>query len=88
MGWSGSRAYLTANEWALRQHLPRPIAGLDADPNDANATAFAAAGFGEFAPFAQQQTASPPAAQAAPVSESTLAKIGRAVLDIVEGGAA
>lgn len=45
-GWSGSRAYLAANKWALRQHVPATIAGIDCDPDDANGD------FGDFAPFA------------------------------------
>ncbi len=45
-GWSGSKAYLAANKWALRQHTPTRIAGIDCDPDDANGN------FGDFAPFA------------------------------------
>ena len=45
-GWSGSKEYLASNRWALRQHLPQRIAGLDTDPNDANGD------FGDFVPFA------------------------------------
>jgi hypothetical protein len=46
MGWGGSRAYLAANTWALRQHVPNTLCGIDCDPDDA------AGDFGEFAPFA------------------------------------
>lgn len=45
-GWSGSKAYLASNKWALRQHPPQRIAGLDTDPDDANGD------FGDFVPFA------------------------------------
>jgi glycoside hydrolase-like protein len=46
LGWSGSRAYFSSNKWALRQHVPATIAGIDCDPDDANGD------FGDFAPFA------------------------------------
>jgi Domain of unknown function (DUF1906) len=46
LGWSGSRAYLASNKWALRQHVPVTIADLDCDPDDANGE------FGDFSPFA------------------------------------
>ena len=45
LGWLDSRAYLAANKWQLRQHLPHTVAGMDADGNDANGE------FGDFAPF-------------------------------------
>ena len=35
-GWSGSRAFLASGRWTLKQRLPALIAGLDADPDDAN----------------------------------------------------
>lgn len=53
MGWGGSRAYLAANTWALRQHVPATLCGIDCDPDDASGD------FGEFVPFA---TAPQPAA--------------------------
>jgi hypothetical protein len=46
LGWSGSRAYLSASKWVLRQHVPATIAGIDCDPDDGNGE------FGDFAPFA------------------------------------
>ncbi len=46
IGWAGSRDFLASNKWALRQHLPLPIAGIDSDPDDANGD------FGDFVPFA------------------------------------
>lgn len=48
LGWSGSRDYLNEQPtpWALRQHNPQKIAGLDTDPNDANGD------IGDFVPFA------------------------------------
>lgn len=46
LGWNGSRAYLAANKWALRQHVPATIAGIDCDPDDANGD------IGDFRPFA------------------------------------
>jgi hypothetical protein len=46
LGWSGSRAYLSANKWVLRQQVPATIAGIDCDPDDSNGE------FGDFAPFA------------------------------------
>lgn len=45
-GWSGSQVYLASKKWALRQHLPATIAGIDCDPDDANGD------FGDFVPFA------------------------------------
>lgn len=36
MGWTGSKDFLASNRWALRQHLPTHIAGIDCDPNDVN----------------------------------------------------
>ncbi len=46
MGWEGSRDFFGSNTWALRQHLPQTIAGIDCDPNEANGE------FGDFVPFA------------------------------------
>ena len=46
MGWGGSRAYLAANTWSLRQHVPATFCGLDADADEANGD------FGDFVPFA------------------------------------
>jgi hypothetical protein len=46
LGWSGSRAYSAAGKWALRQHVPAAIAGIDCDPDEGNGD------FGDFAPFA------------------------------------
>lgn len=48
LGWSGSREYLTEQPipWALRQHNPQIIAGLDTDPNDSSGD------IGDFVPFA------------------------------------
>ena len=46
LGWSGSRDYLAANKWALRQHVPASVAGIDCDADDA------AGDFGDFVPFA------------------------------------
>ena len=46
LGWAGSRAYLAEKRWALAQHPPRLVAGIDCDTNDANGD------FGDFAPFA------------------------------------
>lgn len=49
MGWGGSRACLAANKWALRQHVPATLCGIDCDPDDANGE------FGDFVPFAPPQ---------------------------------
>lgn len=46
MGWGGSRAYLAANGWALRQHVPATLCGIDSDADEANGD------FGDFVPFA------------------------------------
>ncbi len=46
MGWTGSREFLASNKWALRQHLPQPVASIDADPDDPNGD------IGDFEPFA------------------------------------
>ena len=46
MGWGGSRAYLAANAWSLRQHVPATFCGIDADADEANGD------FGDFVPFA------------------------------------
>jgi hypothetical protein len=48
LGWSGSRSYLETNKWAMRQHPPQIIAGLDTDPDDANGD------IGDFIPFAPE----------------------------------
>lgn len=50
MGWGGSRAYFAANDWALRQHVPAPLCGIDCDADDANGE------FGDFVPFAPPPT--------------------------------
>lgn len=48
LGWTDSRDYLVEAPppWALRQHTPQVIAGIDADPDEANGDC------GDFAPFA------------------------------------
>jgi len=46
LGWSGSRTYLASNKWALHQHVPATIAGIDCEPDDAGGD------FGDFVPFA------------------------------------
>jgi hypothetical protein len=46
MGWSGSRAYLAANSWALRQHVPATFCGMDCDADEANGD------IGDFVAFA------------------------------------
>lgn len=51
MGWSGSRAYLAANGWALRQHVPATLCGIDCDADEANGD------FGAFVAFAASQPA-------------------------------
>lgn len=35
-GWSGSKAFVASGRWNLRQSLPKLIAGLDCDPDEAN----------------------------------------------------
>lgn len=50
LGWSGSRAYLAAGQWVLRQHPPVTIAGIDCDPNDGSGD------FGDFVPFSAAAT--------------------------------
>lgn len=47
LGWSGSRDYLNEKPtpWAIRQHTPQTIAGIDTDPDDANGD------IGDFVPF-------------------------------------
>lgn len=52
MGWSGSRAYLAENKWAVRQHLPATLCGIDCDADEANGDC------GEFVAFAGAQPAS------------------------------
>lgn len=52
IGWSGSRDYLAANKWALRQHLPARVAGIDCDANDMNLQVNSG-DFGDFVPFAE-----------------------------------
>jgi hypothetical protein len=48
LGWSGSRAYRDRDPapWALLQHVPQTIAGIDTDPDEANGDC------GDFVPFA------------------------------------
>jgi hypothetical protein len=46
MGWDESRDYLASKKWAIRQHVPQVIAGIDTDPDDANGD------IGDFTPFA------------------------------------
>lgn len=46
LGWGGSRAFLASGKWALRQHVPATVAGLDCDLDDANGD------IGDFVPFA------------------------------------
>ncbi len=55
LGWSGSRAFLAAGRWALRQHVPQLIGGLDCDPNEASGDC------GDFIPFAAPAPVAPPA---------------------------
>ncbi len=45
LGWASSRDFLASNKWALRQHVPQAIAGIDSDPDDAYGD------FGDFVPF-------------------------------------
>lgn len=45
LGWDGSREYLASNQWAIRQHTPQKIAGIDTDPDDGNGD------IGDFVPF-------------------------------------
>lgn len=49
LGWAESREYLVEQPtpWALRQHTPQTIAGLDTDPDDPNGD------IGDFIPFAE-----------------------------------
>jgi glycoside hydrolase-like protein len=54
MGWGGSRSYLAANAWALRQHVPATLCGIDCDADDANGE------FGDFVPFAAPEPAAAP----------------------------
>lgn len=54
-GWEDTRTFNASNKWHLRQHLPKTIAGLDTDPDDANPLL---PDWGGFTPFA---VASPPA---------------------------
>src|SRR5579883_2767155 len=54
LGWAGSRAYLSARKWALCQHTPRLLCGIDTDANDANGE------FGDFVPFADEDIAVAP----------------------------
>lgn len=35
-GWTGSREFLASDAWHIRQGLPRQIAGIDTDPDEAN----------------------------------------------------
>lgn len=48
LGWSGSRDYFNEKPtpWAIRQHPPQTIAGIDTDPDDTNGD------IGDFVPFA------------------------------------
>lgn len=45
LGWDGSRDYLASKKWAIRQHVPATIAGIDTDPDEANGD------IGDFVPF-------------------------------------
>lgn len=49
MSWTGSRAFLAANNWVLRQHVPATLCGIDCDADEANGD------FGAFAAFAASQ---------------------------------
>lgn len=48
MGWAGSPQFLASNKWAIRQGLPTVIAGVDCDPDYAQA----GTNWGSFTPFA------------------------------------
>ena len=43
--WSGSEAYAASRQWALLQHTPRPLCGIDCDTDVANGD------FGDFVPY-------------------------------------
>jgi hypothetical protein len=63
-GWSGYRAFLQSGRWALKQHLPTLVAGLDADPDERNPQR---PDIGDFVPGAPVVTpASPPSPPASP----------------------
>ncbi len=53
-GWSGSKAFLASGRWNLRQYLPKMIAGLDCDPDEANPQK---SDIGVFVPSAQPASA-------------------------------
>jgi hypothetical protein len=53
MGWNGSQAFAETNRWTLKQGLPHPLAGIDADRN----TVQTGADIGDFVPFATVQPA-------------------------------
>jgi hypothetical protein len=44
--WSGSQSYAASRKWALLQHIPQTLCGIDCDPDVANGD------FGDFVPFA------------------------------------
>lgn len=69
MGWRGSHAFANAGKWALRQHAPTTLCGIDCDVNDASGD------FGDFVPFAP--VAVPKAAPSGWLS-SFLKKLGAA----------
>jgi Rv2525c-like, glycoside hydrolase-like domain len=52
--WSGSEAYAASGQWALLQHPPRPLCGIDCDTDVANGD------FGDFVPFAAPLAATNP----------------------------
>lgn len=54
-GWRGYRAYHDGNKWALLQHMPQQIAGLDCDPDEPNPLQDA----GLFVPFGGAITPGP-----------------------------
>ena len=56
-GWSGYKNFLASGRWNLRQYTPRLVAGLDADPNDANPQR---GDIGDFVPGAAAPMPEPP----------------------------
>lgn len=48
MGWSESKKFLATNRWTLRQHVPKPVDGVDCDANDLRE---GLASWGGFVPF-------------------------------------
>jgi hypothetical protein len=66
-GWRGYQSFLVSGRRHLRQHPPRMIAALEADPNDANPQQ---GGIGDFVPAAAAAKLQPPS-QPVPTGQPT-----------------